>query len=154
MRKFLVAVALVCALPTTAQADSFTFVSRNDILNRVVAPVAGSKTIVAQFSTGEITATYPNRKVVSKSQCATWPAPPGGLFTTSGACVATDADGSQYTVVVSCRAVEGSAAIGDCFGQLTGTAGAYRGRTGTVSWRSTQSADGKTSTATGTGMWN
>jgi hypothetical protein len=147
MRKFLGAVALVCALPAMAQADSFTFVSRNDILNRVVAPVAGSKTIV-------VTATYPNRKVVSKSQCATWPAPPGGLFTTSGACVATDADGIQYTVVVSCRAVEGSVTVGDCFGQLTGTAGAYRGRTGTVSWRSTQSADGKVSTATGTGMWN
>lgn len=154
MRTVLVTVALVCAFPAVAQAESFTFVSRNDILNRVVAPVAGAKTIVAQFSSGEIQATYPNRKIVSKSECATWPAPPGGMFTTTGACVATDADGSRYTVVVSCRVVEGNARVNDCFGQLTGTAGVYQGKTGTVSWRSTASEDGKSSGAAGTGMWN
>jgi hypothetical protein len=154
MRTALVTFALVCVTPAAALADSFTFESRNDIVNRLVAPVAGAKTIVAQFSNGEITATYPNRKVVSKSTCATWPAPPGGMFTTSGACAATDTDGSRFTVVVSCRIVDEKAGLSDCFGQLTGVAGAYQGKTGTVSWRSTLGSDFKSSTAKGTGMWN
>jgi hypothetical protein len=76
------------------------------------------------------------------------------MFTTSGACVATDADASRYTVVVSCRVVDEKSAINDCFGQLTGVAGVYQGRTGTVSWRSTQTADGKGTVASGTGLWN
>ena len=155
MRSFLVPIAaLVCVTSVAAKAESFTFESRNDIVNRIVAPVAGAKTIVAQFSNGEITAVYPNRKVLSKSNCATWPAPPGGMFTTSGACVATDADASTFTVVVSCRVVDDKVSINDCFGQLTGSGGVYQGKTGTVSWRSTLSSDGKVSTAKGTGMWN
>jgi hypothetical protein len=154
MRTALITLALVCVSPAAALAESFTFESRNDVVNRLVAPVAGSKTIVAQFSTGEITATYPNRKVLSKSSCATWPAPPGGIFSTSGACMATDADGSRFTVVVSCRIVDEKAGFSDCFGQLTGIAGLYQGKTGTVSWRSTLAADFKSSTAKGTGMWN
>ncbi|MEQ1868237.1 MAG: hypothetical protein HOP13_01605 [Alphaproteobacteria bacterium] len=154
MRKALITFALVSVTPASALAESFTFESRNDIVNRLVAPVAGSKTIVAQFSSGGITATYSNRKVVSKSNCATWPAPPGGMFTTSGACMATDTDGSRYTVVVSCRIVDEKGGLSDCFGQLTGVAGVYQGKTGTVSWRSTSAADFKSSTATGTGMWN
>jgi hypothetical protein len=154
MKKVLMIAALVCASPAVAQAESFTFESRNQIVNRIVAPVTGSKTIVAQFSHGEITATYPNRKVVSKSECATWPAPQGSLFTTTGACVATDADGSRYTVVVSCRSVNDKNTVNDCFGQLTGLGGVYQGKTGTVSWRGTLSADAESTTATGTGMWN
>lgn len=154
MWRFLVPVALACAWPMTAHAESFSFQSRSDIVNRIVAPVQGSKTIVAQFLVGEIAAVYPNRKVVSKSDCATWPAPPGGMFTTSGACVATDADASQYTVVVSCRTVDDQPSVNDCFGQLTGIAGVYQSKTGTVSWRSTVSKDGKISTAVGNGMWN
>lgn len=154
MRKILMAAALVCASPVAAQAESFTFESRNQIVNRIVAPVAGAKTIVAQFSNGEITATYPNRTVLSKSECATWPAPQGSTFTTTGACVAIDADTSRFTVVVSCRAVEGKTTVNDCFGQLTGVAGVYQGKTGTVSWRGMSSADGKSTTAKGTGMWN
>lgn len=154
MWKFLVPVALVCVLPVAAKAESFTFESRNEIVNRLVAPVTGAKTIVAQFSNGEITATYPNRKVFSKSTCATWPAPPGGTFTTNGACAATDADSSRFTVVVSCRVVDEKSLLNDCFGQLTGVGGVYQGKTGTVSWRSTLSSDAKVTTAKGTGMWN
>jgi hypothetical protein len=154
MRKALFTSALVCVTPAVASAESFTFESRNDNVNRLVAPVAGSKTIVAQFSDGEITATCPNRKVISKSACATWPAPPGGMFTTSGACMATDTDGSRFTVVVSCRIVDEKGSLSDCFGQLTGVAGVYQGKTGTVSWRTTSAPDFKSSKATGTGMWN
>lgn len=154
MWRFPVSAVLACAISAAAQAESFSFESRNDVVNRIVAPVAGSKTIVAQFSNGEISASYPARRVLSKSQCATWPAPPGGMFTTNGACVATDADGSQFTVVVACRVVEGNASVNDCFGQLTGLGGVYQNRTGTVSWRSTASADAKSSSAAGNGMWN
>ena len=155
MRKTLVAAALATLAPMTAAAgESFTFVSRNDIQNRIVAPVAGSKTIVAQFSTGEIEAAYPTRKILSKSQCATWPAPPGGMFTTNGACRAVDNDGSEFTVVVACRATNEKGTANDCFGQLTGINGVYQGKTGTVSWRGVLSDDSKRTTATGTGIWN
>ena len=154
MRRYFGAVVLLCAMATAAHAESFTFSARTSVVNRVIAPVAGSKTIVAQFSTGDIQAVYPARTVRSKAECATWPAPPGGMFTTSGACVATDPDESSYTVVVSCRFVDDKNAVSDCFGQLTGVAGAYQGRTGTVSWRSTSSADGRESSAQGTGLWN
>lgn len=154
MKLFFLPVALVCLMPAVARAESFNFVSRNEIVNRIVAPVAGSKTIVAQFSTGEIEATYPSRKILSKSNCATWPAPPGGLFTASGACVVTDADTSQYTVVVSCRAVDEKNTLSDCFGQLTGIGGVYQAKTGTVSWRTTLSSDAKSTVSIGTGLWN
>jgi hypothetical protein len=154
MRKVLIALALICASPAAVRAESFTFESRNEIVNRIVAPVAGSKTIVAQFSNGQITATYSNRTVLSKSECATWPAPAGSMFTATGACVATDTDGSRFTVVVSCRVVDDKNTVNDCFGQLTGVGGVYQGKTGTVSWRGTLSADAKSTTAKGTGMWN
>ena len=154
LRKMLLTFALAGVASTAASAESFTFESRNEVVNRLVAPVTGSKTIVAQFSNGEITATYPNRKVLSKSSCATWPAPPGGMFSTNGACMATDADGSRFTVVVSCRVVDENRGVSDCFGQLTGVAGVYQDKTGTVSWRWTAAADLRSNTATGTGMWN
>ena len=155
MKRLIVSAVLACVLPVAAaKAESFTFASRNDITNRIVAPVAGSKTIVAQFSTGEIEVTYASRKVRSTSQCATWPAPAGSTFTVSGACVAKDADGSQFTVVVSCRAVDEKSTVSDCFGQLTGVSSVYQGKTGTVSWRSTASGDAKSTSSTGTGMWN
>jgi hypothetical protein len=154
MKRYLCSLALLVVMATAAHAESFTFNARTSVVNRIVAPVAGSKTIVAQFTTGDIEAVYPSRTVRSKAECATWPAPPGGMFTTSGACVATDADESRYTVVVSCRVVDDKSTVNDCFGQLTGVAGIYQGRTGTVSWRSTQTADGKGTSASGTGLWN
>jgi hypothetical protein len=137
-----------------AKAEPFTFAARTEVVNRIVAPVAGSKTIVAQFSNGEITATYASRKVLSKSQCATWPAPTSGTFTAVGVCLANDSDGSQFTVVVSCRVVDDNNSVSDCFGQLTGVSGQYQGKTGTVTWRSTADAGGKSSAQTGTGLWN
>ena len=63
MRVFLVSVALIFILAGVAKAESFTFAARTEVVNRIVAPVAGSKTIVAQFSNGEIEATYSSRKV-------------------------------------------------------------------------------------------
>jgi len=154
MRIWLVAIAVLCVMPSVANgAETFTFVARTQITNRVVAPVTGSKTIIAQFSSGQIEVTYPTRKVLSKSECATWPAPPGGLFTSSGACVVVDSDNSQYTVVVSCRLVDDKVTINDCFGQLTGVSGAYQGKSGTVSWRSTVGADNISLTSIGTGQW-
>jgi len=154
MKWFVGSVAFVCAMTGAAKAESFAFVARTEVVNRVVAPVAGSKTIVAQFSKGGIDATYPSKKVKSQAECATWPAPSGGMFTTSGACVATDDDGSVFTVVVSCRFIDERNAISDCFGTLTGVGGVYQDRAGTVTWRSTAAADGKSSRAEGTGMWN
>jgi len=154
MRTVFVAVAFVCGVPALANAaETFTFVARTEITNRIVAPVTGSKTIIAQFSSGRIEVTYPGRKVLSKSECATWPAPPGGLFTSNGACVVVDNDSSQYTVVVSCRVVDDKITVNDCFGQLTGVSGAYKGKTGTVTWRSTVAEDNKTLTSVGTGQW-
>lgn len=154
MKLLFASMMLACVMPGFAKAESLMFASRNEITNRIVAPVAGGKTIVAQFSIGEIEATYASRRVLSKSQCATWPAPPGGIFTVSGACVATDADGSRFTVVVSCRAVDEKNTVSDCFGQLTGIGGAYQAKTGTVSWRTTLSGDAKSSSSVGTGSWN
>jgi hypothetical protein len=154
MRVFFVSVALIAIMAGAAKAESFTFAARTDVVNRIVAPVAGSKTIVAQFSNGEIEATYSSRKVLSKSQCATWPAPTGGTFTASGVCLALDSDGSQFTVVVSCRVVDDKNTVSDCFGQLTGVSGQYQGKTGTVSWRSTAGGEGKSSSQVGTGLWN
>jgi hypothetical protein len=154
MRRLIALSALICLIPLAASAETFTFTSRTEIVNRIVAPVAGAKTIVAQFSTGEIDATYPSRRAKSQVRCATWPAPPGGMFTANGACVASEEDGAQFTVVVACRAVDEKSTVSDCFGQLTGTAGVYEGKTGTVSWRSTVSGDAKVSTAAGNGQWN
>lgn len=154
MRTWFVAIAFVCGVPAVANAaETFTFIARTEITNRIVAPVTGSKTIVAQFSSGQIEVTYPARKVLSKSQCATWPAPPGGSFTSNGACVVVDNDASQYTVVVSCRVVDDKITVNDCFGQLTGVSGVYKGKTGTVTWRSTIAEDNKTQTSVGTGQW-
>lgn len=155
MRPWHALIVLAFGLPAAAEAaETFTFVARAEITNRIVAPVAGSKTIIAQFSSGPIEVTYPGRKVVSKSQCATWPAPPGGSFTSNGACVVIDSDNSQYSVVVSCRLVDAKITINDCFGQLTGVSGVYQSKTGTVSWRSTIAADNKTLTSVGAGQWN
>jgi hypothetical protein len=92
------------------------------------------------------------KKTTSKGTCGTWSAPPGGAITNNGACMFTDADGG-FSASFACASLNDKNTVANCWGGLTGTAGAYQGKTGTVSWRATQSEDGKSNTAVGSGQW-
>ena len=153
MRLILVSVAALLASTAVASAEAFTFTSSGQTTNQVGAPGPMGRPVGSSFATIESQVTWASgKKSTSKGTCGTWSAPPGGGITNNGACALSDADGA-FSAYFACASLDDKNTMANCWGQLTGTTGKYQGKGGTVSWRATQSADGKSNTAVGSGQW-
>jgi hypothetical protein len=105
--------------------------------------------------TGEVQIAYASgAKAAATTECATWSAPRGAAFTSYGICLVNETGAGVSSVSLSCTAEKEDGLVSNCWGLLTGTQGKHNGRTGTVSWRNEQSADRKSTKASGTGIWN
>jgi hypothetical protein len=151
--KFALASAmLLCASSLAAHADSFTFTSTSHTVNSLTVS-DGGKPVVAAFSSGSAAIVSANgSKANNTSNCAFWTAEPGSQFTYEGACTTTEPNGNQSSIVASCVGSTGPQIEADCWGGMTGLAGTYKGKTGTISWH--QKGDGQSSKAWGVGQWN
>lgn len=153
MKLILIAGAALLASTSLASAEAFTFTSKGAVTNAVAAPGPGGTPTGASFATTESETTWASgKKSNAKGNCATWSAPPGGALTLNGACTLTDADGG-YAASFACAPMDKKNTVAHCWGGLTGTSGKHQGKSGTVSWRTTLAADGKSNTAVGSGQW-
>ncbi|MEQ1867657.1 MAG: hypothetical protein ABL996_23790 [Micropepsaceae bacterium] len=153
MRLLLIASAALLASTAVASAEAFTFTSTGTVTNQVGAPGPGGRPIGATFSNIESQTTWASgKKSSSKGTCGAWSAPPGGGITTSGACSLTGPDGN-FSASFACASLNDKNTMANCWGSLTGTSGMFQGKGGTISWRATQSADGKSNTSVGSGQW-
>jgi hypothetical protein len=148
----IVAVALVFA-PVGANAQSFTFKSKSHATD-AVSVNSGQTVITDVISKSDATITYETgEKEANATTCANWTSPPGTPFTSSGICTFVTKSGGKGTIVFGCQDYA-KTNISDCWGALRGTAGRFKGKTGTISWHQTVEADGMTGNDMGTGMWN
>jgi hypothetical protein len=116
--------------------------------------VAGGRMIEATFTTGQDKVVYASgRKTTGKFSCGQWSAPAGSIFQAEGICT-VDEGTDQFTVAYSCQVLDPKSNGADCWGRLTGTGGGVANKIGVVSWHGIDSADHKTGTFAGTGMWN
>ena len=153
MRLLLIAGAALLATTAVASAEAFTFTSTGTLTSQVGAPGPGGRPQGTSMATVESQTTWASgKKSTSKGTCGTWSAPPGGGITNNGACMLSGSDG-DFSVAFACASMNDKNTVANCWAGLTGTAGGFKGKSGTASWRVTQSADGKSSTSTGSGQW-
>lgn len=146
------ACAALCAYAGSANAEAFTFVNTNAAPNQVMlhapnnpdgrpmgATVYSIKTIVT-FADG--------KKADASAQCANWVLPPDSQFGQSGVCEYKEGGGPLYETRFTCAApTKGGDGI-ECWGTLTGTGGAWKGRSGAFTAHANQTG------AKGEGHWN
>ena len=70
------------------------------------------------------------RKATVTAKCAAWRNPPNAQFNQSGVCFSQD-----YEQNYSCQPRDGKPGV-NCWGLLRGTNGAYKGRTGLITYTS------------------
>jgi hypothetical protein len=148
-----IAAAAVMCVSAEANAQSFTFKSKTHATNAV--SVGSEETLITDvISKSDVAITYDNgEKEQNATTCANWTVPPGTPFTSSGICTFVTKSGGKGTIVFSCHD-DAKTNLSDCWGALRGTAGRFKGKTGTISWHQVVEADGMTGNDTGTGMWN
>jgi hypothetical protein len=145
---------LLCAVASAANAETFTFKSTSQNLNSINVATGATTFVGAGFSENESQGVYASgQKTNTKGTCAGWSAPVGSQFTNEGACTYTEGASDKASIVFSCVS-DAKTGASDCWGALRGISGRHMGKTGTISWHQTNSADGKTGAAAGTGMWN
>jgi hypothetical protein len=154
MKLAMISVAALVVSVASAQAESFTVSGSSQTTNHVGGVVAGGREIGAQFSTGQDKTVYASgKKTNGKFNCAQWSAPVGSIFQAEGICTVEEG-ADKFTVAYSCQALDPKSNAADCWGRLTGTAGAVANKTGMATWHGVDSADHKTGTFSGAGMWN
>lgn len=121
---------LLMTAPAVAQAETFTFKGQ-------ITPVAtvqpsarpdGRPTGGGVFRSRE-EIDFGDRKTTLSGDCLHWMLPAGDRFWDSAVCKYSDATGEVVMSQFSCDP-PGPAAV--CFGRITGTGGAYKGRVGGV----------------------
>jgi len=140
----------------TANAESFTFTTKIAAPSNSVMITEGMpKPVGAIFGNSESITTYADgRKVANTASCAQWTLRPGSSdFDTNGVCTYTEKNGDVASILFGCI-LDTKTQQGDCWGGLQGISGSRKDKTGTISWHSVSSADGKSGTATGVGRWN
>lgn len=151
MKTWILFAALV-ASPTIAHAETFTFTSTAKTIDQVYmpGPTAESRAMGATiFSSATKTLASDGKVYSTQGKCSSWVLPTGSPFGINGVCQFADATGPLYEIAYTCELPTSSAPSIDCWGKLIGLGGAWKGRTGTTSWRSNQ--DG---TNQGSGQWN
>jgi hypothetical protein len=154
MKSILISLLLVGASALAAQAETFTFTSVGTTQNAINAPVLGDKPVMAVFIETKATITYASGKAATNlGHCASWSTTPGSTFEIDGACVDTESNGDQDSIVYGCDYADKERTKADCWGYLTGMSGGLAGKSGTISWHQSISPDGK-GAANGVGQWN
>jgi hypothetical protein len=152
MNRFAMALLLALAAPAVAQAaDSFTFVNTNATPDQVTlkpASPGGRPTGATVYSMKSVATTVDGKKTESNARCANWILPPGDQFGQNGVCDAKDAAGPVYESRFTCAAPTPGGNGVDCWGSLTGTGGAWKGRSGAFTGHTTQGG------FVGEGHWN
>lgn len=146
------ACALVWAWAGGAAAEAFTFVNTNTgTADQVVlrSPNPNGRPMGAQVYQIKTAATFADgKKAETAARCSAWVLPPDNQFGQSGVCEYKDANGPLYESRYTCAApVKGETGV-DCWGTLTGTGGAWKGRSGAFTLRTGQTA------TRGEGHWN
>ncbi|MGH7735427.1 MAG: hypothetical protein ACREOE_17475 [Gemmatimonadales bacterium] len=156
MKTLFVAALLLAASSVAANAETFTFTSDNTVSNQVVAPVAGGdKPVAAAFFSGSSHVVYSSGRAATNAfRCANWSAAPGGVFDADAACTFEEPGGDSASIVAGCSFTNKDRTESDCWGAMDGLGGAWKGKTGTISWHAKNSADGTSGAANGTGQWN
>ena len=153
MKLILIAGAALLATTAVASAEAFTFKGTGTLTSQVGAPGPGGGPIGTSMATVENETTWASgKKTTNKGTCGTWSAPPGGGITNNGACMLSGPDGA-FSVSFACASLNDKNTVANCWGGLTGTSGTLKDKSGTASWRVTQSADGKSTTTVGSGNW-
>lgn len=149
--------AMACAASvvwaTTAAAEAFTFVNTNaGNADAVVlrSPVPDGRPMGAQVYATKTAATFADgKKAETNARCSAWVLPPSdSQFGQSGVCEYKDTAGPLYESRYTCAAPAKGATGIDCWGTLTGTGGAWKGRTGAFTLHTGQNG------AQGEGHWN
>lgn len=133
MTKCIIAILLMAAAPTAAKAETFTFKGQ-------ITPVATVRPSTAPDGRPLGGGVFRSRedidaggkKTTYSGDCLHWMLPPGDRFWDSVVCRYADASGELFVSQFSCDPPGPASA---CFGRLTGTGGAYKGRTGAVAFR-------------------
>jgi len=155
MKRLTIAIvsAALVFVPVGANAQSFTFKSKSHATD-AVSVNSGQMLITDVISKSDATITYDNgEKEQNATTCANWTVPPGSRFTSDGICTFVTKSGGKGTIVFGCHD-DAKTNMSDCWGALRGTAGRFKGKTGTISWHQALDADGMTGNDAGTGMWN
>lgn len=136
-----------------ASAESFTFTGTSTLEHMIVAPVTGGKPVVSSFVKVDTHVTYASgRAADNTAQCSQWTTPPGSTFETNGNCVFKEA-GNEASIIYGCDANKDQTQS-NCWGYMSGMAGGWTGKTGTISWHGSVTGDGKSGKSEGTGQWN
>ena len=148
MKLLLAILSLACA-PAVAQAETFTFKTTNKPIDGVqlaASGAPGSRPRGANVFTVATVTTYADGKVLqSAGICTQWILPSGNQFGGNGVCVYRVGRADTYSVSFTCERPANNG--NDCWGKLIGLGGAFKGRTGSISFHSRQSRQG-------TGLWN
>lgn len=139
------AVALVSG---TAQAQSFTFESKNDPGMAVGTTTPDGRPIMGVYGTGTSNITWPDgKKTVDKYACVSMSQPPhDAIFAVHIICDGKSANG-DYTVTAGCQFMNPTRTELGCSGGMVGKSGALAGRRGGITWHGTNNA------STGVGQW-
>ncbi len=154
--KSLISAAVVCvalcASAGAANAEAFTFVNANNgTADQVVlrSPNPDGRPMGATVYATHTAATFANgTKAETNARCSTWILPPGDQFGQTGVCEYKDAAGALYESRYTCAAPTKGGNGVDCWGTLTGTGGAWKGRSGAFTLHTSQTG------AHGEGHWN
>ena len=144
--KRLIAAMLLVALPAAAHAETFTFKTTSKPIGSLVVPSAnagGRPSGASVFSITTEAIFADGKKLTSTGECAQWILPPGEQFGSNTVCKYNDASGETYVARTTC---ETPGPTSDCWGKLTGTGGAFKGRTGAYTFHNAQGS-------VGTGFW-
>ena len=140
------------AYATTAAAENFTFVNANaGTADQVVLRSSNpdGRPMGATVYATKTSATFADgKKAETAARCSAWVLPPDNQFGQSGVCEYKDGAGPLYESRFTCAApVKGGNGV-DCWGTLTGTGGAWKGRSGAFTLHTMQGG------AKGEGHWN
>jgi hypothetical protein len=154
MKTFLTAALLLGLNAAAAQAETFTFTGTFKIDNQLATPVATGKS-VALFAENSSTMTYASgKKALANGNCTGWSALPGSGSALTGMCLFSESATDKGSISMSCNWTDAQQTQADCWGQITGVSGRWRGKTGTIGWHQVLGPDGKNGTTAGAGMWN
>ena len=134
-------------------ADAFTFVNTNtgpadQVMLRSANP-DGRASGASVYAIHTAATFADGKKAETNARCANWHLPASDTqFGQNGVCEYKDASGPLYESRFTCAAPTKGANGIDCWGTLTGTGGAWKGRTGAFSLHTGQ-ADTQ-----GEGHWN
>jgi hypothetical protein len=146
------ACAALCAYAGAASAEDFSFVNTNtgasdQVVLKATTP-DGRPSGATVYATHTAATFADGRKAETNARCGAWILPPDNQFGQNGVCEYKDANGPLYESRFTCAAPAKGANGVDCWGTLTGTGGAWKGRTGAFTLHTGQNS------AHGQGHWN